>query len=95
MSAYFHSYLCGRKAAEWLIIMKEYELVHEIQNLCRNNQMRDVFFEEVACDDPESFVRQRLKGKEVQLTVDRTGPGTMTVHTVCDGLMEKFLFTEL
>lgn len=76
-------------------IMKEYELVHEIQNLCRNNQMRDVFFEEVACDDPESFVRQRLKGKEVQLTVDRTGPGTMTVHTVCDGLMEKFLFTEL
>lgn len=75
--------------------MKEYELVHEIQNLCRNNQMRDVFFEEVACDDPESFVRQRLKGKEVQLTVDRTGPGTVTVHTVCDGLMEKFLFTEL
>lgn len=75
--------------------VKEYELVHEIQNLCRNNQMRDVFFEEVACDDPESFVRQRLKGKEVQLTVDRTGPGTVTVHTVCDGLMEKFLFTEL
>ena len=23
MSAYFHSYLCGRKAAEWLINMKE------------------------------------------------------------------------
>lgn len=80
---------------EEVFTMKEYELVHEIQNLCRNNQMRDVFFEEVACDDPESFVRQRLKGKEVQLTVDRTGPGTVTVHTVCDGLMEKFLFTEL
>ena len=25
----------------------EYELVHEIKNLCRNNQMRDIFFEEV------------------------------------------------
>ena len=24
--------------------MQEYELVREIQNLCRNNQMRDVFF---------------------------------------------------
>ena len=23
MSAYFHSYLCGRKAAEWLIDMKK------------------------------------------------------------------------
>ena len=30
----------------------EYELVHEIKNLCRNNQMRDIFFEEVECDDP-------------------------------------------
>lgn len=75
--------------------MKEYELVHEIQNLCRNNQMRDVFFEEVACDDPESFVRGRLKGRDVQLSVDQTGPGTLTIHTVCDGLMEKFVFTEL
>ena len=35
----------------------EYELVHEIQNLCRNNQMRDVFFEEVECDDPEEYLR--------------------------------------
>ena len=24
MSAYFHSYLCGRKAAEWLIDMKKF-----------------------------------------------------------------------
>ena len=37
--------------------MPEFELVHEIQNLCRNNQMRDVFFEEVTCEDPESYVR--------------------------------------
>ena len=27
--------------------MKEYEVVHEIFNECANNQMRDVFFEEV------------------------------------------------
>ena len=75
--------------------MAEYELVHEIQNLCRNNQMRDVFFEEIACGDPEEYVRSRLKGRDVQLSVDRTRPGTVTIHTVCDGLMEKFVFTEL
>ena len=46
----------------------EYELVHEIKNLCRNNQMRDIFFEEVACDSPEAYLRQRLKGKEIELT---------------------------
>ena len=27
MSAYFHSYLCGRKAAEWLIKMDEKKLI--------------------------------------------------------------------
>ena len=75
--------------------MAEYELVHEIQNLCRNNQMRDVFFEEVTCDDPERFVRSRLKGKDIQLSVDQTGPDTLTIHTVSDGLMEKFVFTKL
>ena len=43
--------------------MAEYELVHEIKNLCRNNQMRDIFFEEVECDDPETYLRNRLQGK--------------------------------
>ena len=35
--------------------MKEYELVHEIKNSCPNNQMRDIFFEEIECDDPETW----------------------------------------
>ena len=42
----------------------EYELVHEIKNLCRNNQMRDIFFEEVECDDPVEYLRGKLAGKE-------------------------------
>lgn len=75
--------------------MAEYELVHEIQNLCRNNQMRDVFIEEVACDDPVSYVRSRLRGKDIQITADETAPGCVTVHTVCDGMMEKFVFSKL
>ena len=29
----------------------EYELVHEIKNHCPNNQMRDIFIEEVETDD--------------------------------------------
>ena len=50
--------------------MAEYELVHEIKNLCRNNQMRDIFFEEIACDDPEAYVRQKYAGKVMELTVE-------------------------
>ena len=45
------------------IRMKEYELVREIPNLCRNNQMRDVFFDEVETGDPVQYVREFLKGK--------------------------------
>ena len=50
--------------------MREYELVHEIQNLCRNNQMRDIFFEEVSCEDPVMFLRSRLDGHNLELAVD-------------------------
>uniref|UniRef100_UPI004028B71B hypothetical protein n=1 Tax=Faecousia sp. TaxID=2952921 RepID=UPI004028B71B len=75
--------------------MAEYELVHEIQNLCRNNQMRDVFFEEITCDDPERYVRGLLKGKDITLSLDPHLDGTLTIHTVTDGLMEKFVFTKI
>ena len=75
--------------------MAEYELVHEIKNLCRNNQMRDIYFEEVECDDPEDYLRARLRGKEVELTTERGAGGTVTIHATVDGLIQKFVFTPL
>ena len=45
--------------------MKEYETVWEIFNECANNQMRDVFIDEICTDDPEKFVLDKFKGKEV------------------------------
>ena len=62
--------------------MKEYELVREIQNLCRNNQMRDVFISEVETDNPENYVRDFLKDSAACLTD-------------CDGLTQKFIFTPI
>ena len=75
--------------------MAEYELVHEIKNLCRNNQMRDIFFEEVTCEDPVDYVRSRLRGKVVELLEERSSGGAVTVHAVCDGLIQKFVFTPI
>ena len=75
--------------------MAEYELIHEIKNLCRNNQMRDVFFEEVECDDPETYVRQLLKGKTVELTREEGTAGQVVIHAVADGLIQKFVFTPI
>ena len=73
--------------------MTEYELVHEIKNLCPNNQMRDIFFEEVECDSPEQYVRSRYAGKTMELTVEEGSGGAVTIHAVVDGLMQKFVFT--
>ncbi|HIS58900.1 MAG TPA: hypothetical protein IAC17_00475 [Candidatus Faecousia faecipullorum] len=73
--------------------MAEYELVHEIKNLCPNNQMRDIFFEEVECQDPVSYLRQRLRGKQVELSVEEGQNGAVTIHATVDGLMEKYVFT--
>ena len=73
----------------------EYELVREIKNLCRNNQMRDVFFEEVECTNPEAYVRNLLKGKELELTAEPGADGAVTIHAVVDGLIQKFIFTPI
>lgn len=75
--------------------MKEYELVWEIQNLCRNNQMRDIFFEEVSCNDPETYVRQRLQGKALELSCDYGANGQVTIHATVDGLIQRFIFTPI
>ena len=75
--------------------MAEYELIHEIKNLCRNNQMRDVFFEEVECDDPERYVLGVLKGKEIELSREDGPNGQVVIHAVCDGLIQKFAFTPI
>ena len=75
--------------------MAEYELVREIKNLCRNNQMRDVFFEEIECENPESYVRQMLKGRELEISLEPGANGAVTIHAVVDGLMQKFVFTPI
>ena len=73
----------------------EYEVVREIQNLCPNNQMRDIFFEEVQTDDPEAYVRTFLKGKAVDVGTERRADGAVTVFANCDGLTQKFVFTPI
>lgn len=75
--------------------MAEYELVREIPNLCRNNQMRDIFFDEVETDDPVSYVRNFLKDAKAEITVEHRVDGSVTVYAVADGLTQKFLFTPI
>ena len=75
--------------------MAEYEMVQEIKNMCRNNQMRDVFFKEVECEDPVAYVRSILKGKDIEIDPEYGPEGTVTVHAVVDGIIQKFVFTQI
>ena len=75
--------------------MAEYEVVREIQNQCPNNQMRDVFFEEVETHDPESYVRGLLRGKAVEVSVEQGTGGAVTVYANTDGITQKFVFTPI
>ena len=73
--------------------MAEYERVRNIRNQCPNNQMRDVFFEEVETEDPVEYVRLLLKGKNITLTHETRADGGVTVFADCDGLVQEFVFT--
>ena len=73
--------------------MAEYEMVREIKNSCPNNQMRDIFFDEVETEDPVSYVRDFLKGKAVSISSEQGANGAVTVYADCDGLIQKFIFT--
>jgi len=75
--------------------MKEYELVHEIKNSCPNNQMRDIYFDEIVCSDPVLWLREKLAGKQPELTVEQGSGGTVTVYAAVDGMTEKYVFTPI
>ena len=36
-----------------------YEVIKEIKNECANNQMRDVFFDELEIADPDAWIRMK------------------------------------
>ena len=75
--------------------MKEYEMVREIKNLCPNNQMRDIFFDEVQTDDPQEYVQTFLKGRAVKLSCEYGSEGKITVYADCDGMIQQFVFTPI
>ncbi len=71
-----------------------YEVIREIFNKCSGNQMRDVFVSTVETDDPEGYVRDLLKGKEVVIDKVVLQDGTIEFDVDIAGLKQRFSFTE-
>jgi hypothetical protein len=67
-------------------------MVREIKNQCPNNQMRDVFFEEVETQNPEEYIKNMLKGTLVSVRSEQGTDGVVTVYADCEGFIQKFIF---
>lgn len=75
--------------------MKCYETVWEIFNECANNQMRDVFIDEIETDNIEEFLHRKLKGKEVTYEKSVLEDGTVVYDIVASGIRQRYSFTEI
>ncbi len=75
--------------------MASWEIVREIANSCSRNQMRDVFFEEAELDDPESYVREQIRGEGLRVEKEELPGGAVRVFAEQAGLLQKFTFTPL
>ncbi|HIS80968.1 MAG TPA: hypothetical protein IAB52_05840 [Candidatus Scatomonas merdavium] len=74
--------------------MKSYETVWEIFNQCPNNQMRDVFIDEIETDDPEEFIREKFRDKEMTYEKTVQKDGTIIFDIITSGIHQRYSFTE-
>lgn len=75
--------------------MKSYETVWEIFNQCANNQMRDVFFDEIETDDTDAYVKNKFKDRQVTFEKTVLENGTIVYDINASGMKERLSFTEI
>ena len=73
----------------------EYELIREIPNSCQNNQMRDVFFEEIECEDPLSYIESLFGGTASEIREDIQADGNTVIYVTVDDMIQKYIFTKI
>ena len=74
--------------------VKSYETVWEIFNQCPNNQIRDVFIDEIETDDPEEFIREKFRDKEMTYEKTVQKDGTIIFDIITSGIHQRYSFTE-
>jgi len=76
---------------------KEYETVWEIFNKCSNNQMRDVFFDEVILEEDklEEYIRSRIRDRELTLKRTVAKDGSIIYDIDASGIRQSYSFTDI
>ena len=73
----------------------QYEMIREIFNKCANNQMRDVFVEEIETEDPRRYVEEYLEGKADEIEENALKNGDVIIDVNVSGLRQRFSFTPI
>ena len=75
--------------------MKEYEAIWEIFNKCPNNQMRDVFIEEIETDDLDAWIQAKFKDKTMEYEKTVMPDGRVIFDIVASGMRQRYSFSEI
>ena len=75
--------------------MKSYETIWEIFNKCPNNQMRDVFIDEVEVADTDAYIRQKFQDKNATWEKSELEDGTIIYDINASGILQRYSFTEI
>lgn len=75
--------------------MKEYETIREIINQCPMNHSRDQLIEEISCEDPEEYIREKFKGKEFSFDKTVMEDGSIVFEIMTAGIHQRYTFTEI
>ena len=69
-----------------------YEVIVEIENNCKRNQLRDVFVEEYEISDTDAWIREKEPDAD---SVERTDVADGVIYRVMiAGLPKKYILTE-
>ena len=76
---------------------KMYETVWEIFNQCANNQMRDVFIDEVELEETglEEYLRRKIRDRNLKLEKSVASDGSIIFDIDASGVRQRFSFTEI
>ena len=72
-----------------------YEAIWEIFNQCPNNQMRDIFIDEIEIEDIDQFLHKKFQGKDVTFDKTELEDGTVIYDIVASGIRQRYSFTEI
>ena len=80
---------------ERILPMKEYEAIWEIFNKCPNNQMRDVFIEEIETENLDAWIENKFKDKTMEYEKTILPDGSVIYDIVASGLRQRYSFSEI